>query len=73
MRLAVASQMSIEHSLYLSKIAVSLQQESLLPLTEQSLKLVNGIIAFVLALVTPAGVVILISIVQALLFASVRT
>ena len=65
--------MSIEHSLYLSKIAVSLQQESLLPLTEQSLKLVNGIIAFVLALVTPAGVVILISIVQALLFASVRT
>ncbi len=41
-------------------------------LTEQSLKLGRGMMAFVLAIPSPAGVVILTSIVHALLFASVN-
>lgn len=48
-------------------------QHAVLTLTEQSLKLGKGIIAVVLAVPTSAGVVILMSIVHALLFASVRT
>ncbi len=41
--------------------------------TEQSLRLGSGMMAFVLAMPSPAGVVILISIVHALLLASVRS
>lgn len=45
----------------------------LLAITEQSLKLGKGIIALVFAMPCSAGVVILTSIMQALLFACVRT
>lgn len=45
----------------------------LLTITEQSLKFAKGIIALVFAVPSSVGVVILRSIVQALLFASVRT
>ena len=48
-------------------------QYALLTLTEQSLKLGKGIIGLLSTVPTSAAAVILMSIVQALLFASVRT